>query len=406
MTTTNDTTIEQLLAMHDAHYTTMKHELLKLQQAKDDTPAPAPPTPPPAEPAPEPAPKPEHPPFQLVGTLQEMAHDVMHRAIEEQIHGYPVLLKNSKSSTEEKHTAMQYQVTFFNKVVGDHAYTDAPAFWKHVLAYFQSRDYAKIGTLAKELGGLKGVTGRLGIPDDGAYEDYYEDVAMKHTKQADYKELSLEECKAKFQCGDGAVLTTRKLQSLLQDDDWCALHCAKAVMFLSFFAFHGCRPEDWQVGYGVENKNDKGYYQHGEMHLFTGKSQEMGTERVFRVHDVVRAKIDAYCSGLKSPSKFLVQNDKGECGNSKTIRDKLQRSFFKNEKCKELCVKPVQDGTKQKFVGPNDLRHLFESHIRYVLKLPKAERHTIMQHISHSKAVSAKRYAQTYRPMVEWAESQ
>ena len=63
MTTTNDTTIGQLLAMHDAHYTTMKHELLKLQQAKDDTPAPAPPTPPPAEPAPEPAPQPEHPHF-------------------------------------------------------------------------------------------------------------------------------------------------------------------------------------------------------------------------------------------------------------------------------------------------------------------------------------------------------
>jgi len=181
-------------------------------------------------------------------------------------------------------------------------------------------------------------------------------------------------------------------------------------MFLSFFAFHGNRPEDWQVGYGIENENDKGQYddgyKHGHMLLFTGKTQEGGTERVFQVHDVVHAKIDAYCSGLKSPPKFLVQNDKGGCGNSKTIRDKLQRSFFKNEKCKELCVKPVQDGTKQKFVGPNDLRHLFESHIRYVLKLPKAERHTIMQHISHSKAVSAKRYAQTYRPMVEWAETQ
>ena len=339
-----------------------------------------------------------------------MANDVMHRAIEEEIRGYPVLLKNSKSSTEEKHTAMQYQVTFFNKVVGDHAYTDAPAFWKHVLAYFQSRDYPKIGTLAKELGGLKGVTGRLGIPDNEAYEDYYEDVAMKHTKQADYKELSLEECKAKFQCGDGAVLTTRKFQSLFEDD-WFKVFRKqiKGAMFLSFFAYHGNRPEDWVVGYGVENTTSKGYYDPSTsmMHLHTGKSHK--ETRVFKVHPVVKNLIYFHTEKLASQGKvlnYLVQNDKGECGNTKTIRDRLQRSFFNNEEFKELCVKPVQDGTKQKFVGPNDLRHLFESHIRYVLKLPKAERHTIMQHISHSKAVSAKRYAQTYRPMVEWAESQ
>ena len=254
------------------------------------------------------------------------------------------------------------------------------------------------------------MTGRLGIPDDEAYEDYYEDVAMKHTKQADYKELSLEECKAKFQCGDGAVLTTRKLQSLFEDD-WFKVFRKqiKGARFLSFFAYHGNRPEDWVVGYGVENTTSKGYYDPNTsmMHLHTGKSHK--ETRVFKVHPVVNNLIYFHTEKLASQGKvlnYLVQNDKGECGNTKTIRDRLHGSFFNNEEFKELCMKPVKDSTKNSFVGPNDLRHLFESHIRYVLKLPKAERHTIMQHISHSKAVSAKRYAQTYRPMVEWAESQ
>ena len=49
---------------------------------------------------------------------------------------------------------------------------------------------------------------------------------------------------------------------------------------------------------------------------------------------------------------------------------------------------------------------LFETHIRYSKdKIPKEERLELMKQVGHSDDVALSDYAQTYKPMVEWAES-
>ena len=85
-------------------------------------------------------------------------------------------------------------------------------------------------------------------------------------------------------------------------------------------------------------------------------------------------------------------NSRKECGNTKTIRDNFKRFFNKST------LLPNN-------IGPTDLRHLYETHIRYVEKIPRNERLQLMGGIAHSDKTSLKKYAQMYRPMVEWAES-
>jgi hypothetical protein len=127
------------------------------------------------------------------------------------------------------------------------------------------------------------------------------------------------------------------------------------------------------------------------MHLFGGKTQKKGTERTFKVHDKVAEYIAEACE-IPKKTGYLVANSKGECGNTKTIRDKLQH-YFKSR------------SNFPNSIGPNDLHHLYETHIRYVEKLPRNERLKLMGGIAHSDSTSLKKYAKLYRPMVEWAEA-
>ena len=179
-------------------------------------------------------------------------------------------------------------------------------------------------------------------------------------------------------------MTTRKLLTIvneMKDEPY-------ERMLPSFFAYHGNRPQDWCVGYGKDNENERGYYDYETqtMHLFAGKTQKNGTGRVFQVHEKVAECIAEVHSS--KPSPHLVFNTKGDCGNTKFIRDEVN---------KMLPIPPS--------VSPNDLRHLYETHIRYVDKLPRNERLKLMGGIAHSDSTSLKRYAKLYRPMVEWAEA-
>jgi integrase len=253
------------------------------------------------------------------------------------------------------------------------------------------------------MGELKCVTSRLGIPTNGEFEDYYEEVQAKHKKEQDCKEIPLEECKEKFMCKDGKVLTTKKLREMLNAHVDAKLYkifspnfTCEHILSLAFFAYHGNRPQDWCVGYGQVNKNNTGYYDpHTNMiHLFEGKTQQEGTERIFKVHPYIQECIESlnHDAWLRGDGNlfYLVQNSKGECGNTKTIRDRI----------KTICKNSILPT-----ITPNDLRHLYETHIRYVEKLPRNERLELMGGIAHSDSTSMKRYAQTYRAMVEWAEA-
>ena len=383
--------ITQLLEMHEQHYLTVKMELLKLQQKQSDAYFSCDEDEPPkvAEPKTEPpplkteAPKPES--FTFEGTWQQMGASVMEKAVTEKVRG----LKTIATSTSTK------CITTWKKAVETLEATDVPSFWTHMLSYFRDHYPHKDSTRCTNMGELKCVTSRLGIPTNGEFEDYYEEVQAKHKKEQDCKEIPLEECKKKFMCKDGKVLTTKKLQEMLNAQTLGKLTPVQ-TMLLSFFAYHGNRPQDWCVGYGQENKNDTGYYDpHTQMmHLFEGKTQQEGTERIFKVHPYVHNCIQIEQKWRDYNGKdwyYLVPNSKFECGNTKTIRDKFKTI------CKKSNILPT--------ITPNDLRHLYETHIRYVEKLPRNERLELMGGIAHSDSTSMKRYAQTYRAMVEWAEA-
>ena len=351
-TTEHKKAIKQLIRFCDALKTSLEEQLAK--------------TPPPP-----PQPK----PFVFKDTWEQMAYDVMDKATKGEVNGY----KQIKLETAAKNMKQ------WKKAVASCEGTDVDSLWTYLLVYFKENWKLKNSTRMTAMGAIKAIPGRLGIPENGEYEDYYEEMQAQQKKDDDYKEVPLEESIAKFKCKDGKVLTTKKLRTMV--NEMKNVHYER--MLLSFFAYHGNRPQDWNVGYGKENKNERGYYDYETqtMHLFDGKTQKKGTERTFKVHDNVAKNI-----ALFKPTHYLVPNSKGECGNTKTIRDKLQR-YFKSH------------GNFPKSIGPNDLRHFFETHIRYVEKLPRNERLKLMGGIAHSDSTSLKKYAQLYRPMVEWAEA-
>lgn len=327
------------------------------------------------EPAPlKPPPAESKPSFVFKGDWMQMGRDIMQRAIDDTVDGFKKLSFNTATEA----------IGHWKKAVEGLEATDVPSLWTHLLSYFENWKLAH-STRVKEIGSIKGITTRLCIPNDDEFEMFYEKLQDKHKVDTNYKQMPLEECKAKFMCSDGEVLTTSKLRQLEETDSYTR-------MLHSFFAYHGNRSQDWCVGYGEENKNDTGYYDPTTqtMHLFDGKTQTEGTERVFKVHEKVADAISIHHSRAKV--NFLVPNSRKECGNTKTIRDNFKRFFNKST------LLPNN-------IGPTDLRHLYETHIRYVEKIPRNERLQLMGGIAHSDKTSLKKYAQMYRPMVEWAES-
>ena len=372
MTTTEQKkTIRQLIGFCDALKKSLEKQLA---------------TPPPQ------APPPPKPTFVLNGTWEQMAYDVMDRATKGEVNGFlPIKLETAAKN-----------MTQWKKAVKECGGTDVDSLWSHLLVYFRDSWKYKNSTRATAMGATKAITGRLGIPENGEFQDYYEEVVAEYKKDDTMKVMPLEEAKAKFGCKDGTVLTTKKLRTIVAGWEGCTYQ----RMLLALFAYHGNRPQDWCVGYGEENTNEKGYYDPttSTMHLFDGKTQKAGTERVFKVHDKVAECIVEDRKGLDPAStddettarlKFLLvkqtKTKQWVCSDVKGIRDR----------CKTIC-----NNSKifPKFT-PNDLRHLYETHIRYVERLPHNERLKLMGDIAHSDSTSLKKYAQLYRPMVEWAEA-
>lgn len=361
-----------------------KKEIKELKQQlaeKNGTaiPEPAPLKPPPAEPKPS---------FVFKNNWMQMGREIMQKAIDDTVDGFKKLSLNTATEANGH----------WKKAVEGLDATDVPSLWTHLLSYFENWKLAH-STRVKEIGSIKGITTRLGIPNDDEFEMFYEKLQDKHKVETNYKQMPLEECKKKFMCSDGEVLTTKKLREFTSKHE-CGDLLNDKKMVLSFFCYHGNRPQDWCVGYGEENKNDTGYYDPGThtMHLFGGKTQKEGTERSFKVHEKVAEAISEYrksknLSDLESKYSRvmpLVPNSKGGCGNTKKIRDILKQPFM------NLGLKNI---------GPNDLRHLYETHIRYVEKIPTSERLKLMDEIGHDDKTGLKNYGQKYRPMVEWAES-
>ena len=397
-----NTTIEQLLAMHEQHYTVTKQALLALQ--KDATPEPEAP----AEPE----------PFQLVGTLGEMGHEVMYRALKEEINGFKVLGCATSKVGE--------YVSVWQNAVKEHTFTDAPALWAHLLSHFRDCWSGADGTRHTYIGHIKGVTGRLGIPEDEEFQMFYQKLQLQHKAKVCYTAMPIEEAKSKFLLNDGRVLTTKLLELLLDDESFCADN-AEARMLLCMSTYHGNRSQDWTafktanlvtgldrlaaVAYGKSNgtADEDGNVSHYDpesktMHLYKwGKRKMHFPVRIFKVHDKVAQAISTYHGGANH--KYLVPNTKGNASTTTYFQKTIQDTFFKNEKS-VLFIKPTKMGTKNSYISPNDLRHLFETHIRYVTKVPQEERLAIMHSVAHDDKTGQSSYGQTYRPMVEWAEQQ
>ena len=243
-------------------------------------------------------------------------------------------------------------------------------------------------------------------------------------KALKYKPMPLEAAKAKWMCKDGTVLTIPKLRAFVKSqlDQKASAVPSYQLMLLSFFAYHGNRPEDWCIAYGIENgsPNEEGNISHycpktETMHIYKdGKCKKAYPTRIFKVHEQV-ARAICFHIAVDEPRNFLVYSNNDTAKARRKINDSLKRKeaglFCEGDSKGFGFPDPIpttdsQGKTKLIYITPTDLRHLFETHIRYSKdKIPKEERLELMKQIGHSDDVALSDYAQTYRPLVEWAEA-
>ena len=276
-----------------------------------------------------------------------------------------------------------------------------PELWAHLLVYAQTvknqkrpdEDVAD-STRETKMAYLKGVASRLHLPNDEAFEIMFDKLQKKNDYETSYKQLTDEELE-EYKCTDGKYLTTQRLREFCEEqlgkveshDEMYNLMC------LSLFAFHGNRKQDWQIGYKEMSPDGRGYYcpDTSVVHLFKGKTQKEGSERVFTVHPIVAQLIANVHEGKDSTCKdspWLVPQVKDPTKCNTAFDKHISRKF-------------IQWGFPSK-INTTALRDLYETHIRYgEHKLPKEEIEQLMKIIGHSNDTALKKYAQLFRGMTE-----
>jgi hypothetical protein len=275
-------------------------------------------------------------------------------------------------------------------------------FWQHVTQYVTTKNCAE-STRKKEMGVIKGYTGKLlGIPDDADFQAMYT-IATAKANATTGVEMPVEELVTMFGCTDGTLLTTQKLQDTVRADLASPPADTRALMALALCAFHGNRPQDWVATSGAAVKygeakyveGDYGYYEPSTkmMHLFKGKVKSRGYV-CFDVGDEVAQATALFHAAHPDQTYFLPQPN-GKMAETKLLLDALNKSYF-------------AEGNAHGFpvgVTLTDLRHLYELHIRHVLKLNQTELDRIFKIIGHSNKTSVLWYSETHKKSLEFNQS-
>jgi hypothetical protein len=219
-------------------------------------------------------------------------------------------------------------------------------------------------------------------------------------KLNDYKESNCD----KLMCPDGQYFTTEKAQALciarLNKD--LTYKSAYQTLVLSLFAFHGNRPQDWcdvRLHKDTRSIKNESYfaYEKRELHLFAGKTQKEGTERVVKVDTKVVLALKHYLKycpvGYITPWMVPTQEDLELSANANGLRKCLQNALWGKKTPAEVKLAvPVAKLNLQ------DFRHLYETHIRYSpSKLTTQEIDTKMKEIGHSPSTALRIYAELYK---------
>jgi integrase len=287
------------------------------------------------------------------------------------------------------------------KVVGPVRSGTEAQLWEAVESYLPTVD--RESSRFTEFGYFKGVTKLLKLQPPTSFSTAFDKLSIKQKSERAYKEMDVKELVEKLGCTDGtSYFTTEKAQQLvkkhLDTDTDKGLY---QYMLLSLFAFHGNRPQDWMVRYmndglvytqtSDEMAGERGYYsaERNTLHLFKGKTQKKGTERVVKVDPIVGKTIARYHASIDYASPYLTpkQRQLGECAEEGAVRKCIQATFFCHT-------------NRYGFPGGinlTDLRHLYESHIRHHLKLGEETIEEKMREIGHSNRTSLQFYSELYK---------
>ena len=268
-------------------------------------------------------------------------------------------------------------------------------------------------TRLKKYGQLKSVTKRLGLKENAEFELAYARLRKKVEYEQSYKQLDVGELKKKLQCSDGSYLNITKLEQWVekkaQDDSLSIIELHRA-MCLALFVYHGLRPQDYiclfkqdpgelsmdelkrELSGSTQKISTIGYYNNStsQLNLFSGKTNKGKKLRQITLDPRAASIIDLFHKRLNYTCAWLVpslQNQKSKTLGCDALRKLIQRNIF----CK---------GNKDGFpinITPTDLRHLYETHIRYCLKLDDAELDKRMVDIGHSNKTSLALYSELYR---------
>jgi hypothetical protein len=344
-----------------------------------------------------------HPAVETEKSLQ-----IAHPAVEEaepapvaltDLYNRGVAAKNAATSVDTKRTNKIWE----NVTRGIKDPCTLDEFWQHVTHYVTTKDCAE-STRKKEMGVIKGYTGKLlGIPDDAEFQVMYE-IATAKANATMGVEMSLEELVTMFGCTDGTLLTTQKLQDTVKADLASPPADTRALMALALCAFHGNRPQDWVATSGAAVKygeakyveGDYGYYESSTkmMHLFKGKTQATRGTVSFDVGDEV-AQATALFHAAHPDQTYFFPQPRGKMAETKLLLDTLKKSYF-------------AEGNAHGFpvgITLTDLRHLYELHIRHVLNLNQTELDRIFKVIGHSNKTSVLWYSETHKKSLEFNQS-
>ena len=267
-------------------------------------------------------------------------------------------------------------------IKGNETNENVEELWKCIIAYVETVKWnCTKGTLCKKCGNIKTITNRLlHIPNNHDFETMYESLQSRNNAEQTCKTLRGDDL-AFLKCEDMSFLTTSTLVENIEniDDSTCKL-------LMGLYTYHGNRSEDWMINYGKQNyvKGNKGYYDNetNEVHLFSGKTQFDG-ERVFK---------------LKPHVQTLILNNRKDV-NSKWLLPATKaiksRSMTTNEMC--TTVKEILKQLKLPIITPTQLRHVFETNLRYVSKLSDKDLKVEWDSIAHSESTARKYYGELYK---------
>jgi hypothetical protein len=264
--------------------------------------------------------------------------------------------------------------------------------WKHLLAWsnnVENDDYRKT-----TMGEIKSVFKHMKMACGSDFHIAHDKLRSKLKVELEYKQKTKEELEV-YKCSDGTYLTNAKLRAFYSDlpDHVSDFH----RMLFAFVVFHGNRGEDWRVGYGEKNQKDHGYYdpETATMFVTTSKTEKKYKTRIFKVHPKVQEAIATFHTNKGFVWLMPQEKDATKSCTQDALLKNIQRHFFKGMK-----NKPSPFGFPT-IINLTHLRHLYETHIRYVDRMSDEELAATMEIIGHSNTTSVKRYSEMFRAMHE-----